>query len=103
MERAQRLLSLPASPATPHPCRHQLGDTLGTLSSPEQGQSPSQRGLHSFALADLPAALESHRRLMISCGASTEGLALKGQGRGREYNHGIFHGANLDSDGQGSK
>lgn len=43
---------------------------------------------------------------MISRGASTDsvrGLALKGQGRGREYNCGIFHGANLDLDGQGSE
>lgn len=43
MERAQRLLSLPASAAIPSHCHHQLGDTSGTLSSPEQGQSPLQR------------------------------------------------------------
>lgn len=53
-----------------------------------------------------PALLESHGRLTISHGTSansTTGLALKGQGRGREYKRGIFHSANSDSDGQGSK
>ena len=87
MERAQGWLSLPASTATPCPCHHQLGDTSGTFSSPERGQSPLQRGLHAFTPADLPAVLKSHRRLTISRGASANsarGLALKGQGRGRE-------------------
>lgn len=39
-ERAQSLIPLAASTAT---LCHQLGDTSGTLLSPEQGQSPVQK------------------------------------------------------------
>lgn len=72
------------------------------ISSPEPGQSPWCRGLGAFTRADLPAVLESCGRLMISLGASTNsmrGLALKGQGRGKEYHHNIFHYASLDLGG----
>lgn len=85
-------------------CWGQPGDPIQSqhISSPQPGQSPLRRGLGAFPTADLPAVLESCRRLMISLGASTNstrGLALKGQGRGKEYHHDIFHYASLDLGG----